>query len=81
MTEERYDVKMFLLKQELNKFLDEHPELKPMQAEIDNLLAGAGSQHNRNVFLSYMMRDKLLELKGKLVELNGVLDKAARGIQ
>lgn len=53
---------VFEAKQKLNKFLQENPELKPMQAEIDKMLSGAGTQHNRMVLLHHMMMDKVKEL-------------------
>lgn len=56
---------VFEAKKQLNDFLREHPHLKPMQTEIDKLLKGAGSQHNRNVLLHRLM----LENIGKLEKL------------
>lgn len=60
--------KIFRLQQEINKLLDEHPEYKPFQAEIQSKLKNAGNSHNRMVILKQMMSDRLI----KLQELWGV---------
>jgi hypothetical protein len=60
-------IAVFQAKQALNKFLNENPHLKPMQKQIDEMLQGAGSQHNRMVLLGQKMKDN----QDKLVqELN-----------
>lgn len=56
---------IFEAKRELNDFLREHPELKADQAAIEELLKGAGSQHNRNVVLQQLMAQNISKL-GKL---------------
>lgn len=64
------DIKrVFELKQQLNAFLNEHPELKPLQAKIDQVLAGAGSQANRNVLLHNMMKKSTNDLGTALTTL------------
>ncbi len=44
-------------------FLEEHPELKPLQEEIEKCLRGAGSIENRIAILRNMMDEKLFELR------------------
>lgn len=58
---------IFELKTQLSEFLKKHPELRPMQAKIDEMLANAGNQHNRNVLLQQMMFDKVKELEKALL--------------
>ena len=62
------------LKQEIQLLLAERPELRPLQAEIDRLMAGAGSQHNRCVLITEMMKDKVAELSEHLPQLGNSLD-------
>ena len=70
--------RMFKLKRELNEFLEQHPELRTMQAEIDKALAKAGNANNRMSVLHGMMMDKVRELKDAL---NGVKESAEKAIE
>ncbi len=59
-------INIFQLKQEINKLLEERPDLIPLQLEIDQMLKSAGNQHNRCVLLSELMKDKMQELSEQL---------------
>ena len=67
---------MFKAKQDLNNFLKEHPELQPLQVEIDQMLAKVGNDpDNRNSAIQAMMiafvrklNDQFQELKGTSME-------------
>ena len=48
---------------ERDSFLAEHPELQPLQEEIERRLRGAGSVENRIAILRFMMDEKLFELR------------------
>ena len=62
--------KIFLLKQEINKLLQEKPELKELQEKIDLELKKAGdNQINRCVIISQMMMESLKELDTSLQDL------------
>lgn len=60
---------LFEAKMELNRFLEEHPHLKPFQAKLDSQLNNAGSNHNRMVILKSMLFSKLYELERALNNL------------
>ena len=61
---------IFLLKQEINKLLQEKPELRELQEKIDLELKKAGNnQINRCVIISQMMMESLKELNENLQEL------------
>lgn len=62
--------KIFELKQEIARLLQERPEFIPFQKMIDERMEGAVSQHNRFVMLGQMMRDKLKELETALKDMN-----------
>ncbi len=57
-------------------FLNQHPEYREYQKEIDKLLDKAGSMENRMAVLAMLMEGKLIELHGQLQKLNGILTKA-----
>ncbi|MCK4304758.1 MAG: hypothetical protein KAY24_11025 [Candidatus Eisenbacteria sp.] len=59
-----------------NQFLKEHPELQPLQDEINLLLQKMGSSENRMAVLDSMMRERVLELKRHLAELARRLDES-----
>lgn len=69
--------RIFKLKRDLNEFLEQHPELRPMQEEIDRALAKAGNSNNRMSVLHGMMMDKVRELRDAL---NGVKESAEQAI-
>ncbi len=52
-----------------DRFLRDHPELQPLQDEITRLMRDMGSPHNRMVLLDTLLREKVLELQRRLVEL------------
>lgn len=52
-----------------DRFLDEHPELKNLQQEIDQRLDGAETDHNRLVMMNELMMDSFLKLDNKLKNL------------
>ncbi|MBM4329139.1 MAG: DUF3135 domain-containing protein [Deltaproteobacteria bacterium] len=51
---------------ERDEFLDSHPELKALQAEIDKRLDNAQSPHNRLVLIHDLMMKSFQELHTKL---------------
>lgn len=67
--------KIFQLKQEIYKLLEERPEYIPFQRLIEEKLAKAGSNHNRMAVLDSMMREKVLELHDAMVELSRSINK------
>ena len=56
---------------ELDLLLEEHPELRKMQEEIDERLIAAGSVENRLNVLSIMIEGKLKELQDAWDAANG----------
>lgn len=58
------------------EFLNQHPEYREYQKEIDRLLEKAGSMENRMAVLAMLMEGKLIELHQQLQKLNGILTKA-----
>jgi len=58
-------------------FLDNHPEYKPFQREINALLDKAGSPENRMTVLAVLMEAKLIELHEQLKRLNAILVRAS----
>ena len=60
---------------ELEEFLNKKPELKKFQKKIDRLMKDAGSFDKRMDVLGRMMEANLKELKNRLTELSGELEK------
>jgi hypothetical protein len=58
------------------RFLEAHPHLLPLQAEIDRLLDGSGNHRGRIAVLGTLMQGKLLELQKELNKLSNVLQEA-----
>lgn len=58
------------------EFLDQHPEHREFQQEIDRLLDKAGTPENRMSVLAMLMETKLVELHRQLRELNHILLKS-----
>lgn len=57
-------------REEINKLIQERPELKSYQEEIDRELAKAGNnKHNRMAVLENLMMEKIIELKKQWAEL------------
>jgi hypothetical protein len=54
-------------------FLENHPEYKTFQNEINKMLDKAGSQENRMAVLAVLMEGKLIELQKELRHLNTIL--------
>jgi hypothetical protein len=64
------------LQEELARLLEERPEFKPLQAEIDEALKKAGNNKiNRNVVIQTMMMQKMKELQQKMLEMAESLQK------
>ena len=47
------------LVEERDRYLNENPDLLPLQNEISRRLNCAGNQHNRLVMIHYMMKEKV----------------------
>ena len=58
------------------EFLNQHPEYREYQKEIDRLLDKAGNMENRMAVLAMLMEGKLIELHQQLQELNTIIAKA-----
>lgn len=56
---------------ERDSFLAKHPELKPLQREIDEMLRKAGSRHNRLVMIRNLMMDSFFDLNDRLQSMVG----------
>ncbi|HUM42169.1 MAG TPA: hypothetical protein PKI14_04395 [Fervidobacterium sp.] len=56
---------IFELRQEINKFLEEHPEYRQFQKDIEARLKSAGNSHNRMALLNMMMQENV----GRLAKL------------
>ena len=52
-----------------DELLKEKPELMELQFKINDILAGAGTQQNKNILLKNLMIDSMMELKDKLDDL------------
>ena len=59
-----------------DRFLEKHPHLRPMQAEIDRLLDSSGNHQGRMAVLGTMMQGKLLDMQKELNKLSNVLVEA-----
>jgi len=60
---------LFKAKQALNAFLEDHPELKDFQKEIDGNLNMSGNSQNRIAILTAMMRKNVSDLANKFNEI------------
>ena len=58
------------------EFLEQHPEYREFQKEIDRLLDKAGNSKNRMTILAMLMEGKLVELHQQLQKLNKLLLKS-----
>ncbi len=61
--EEQYREKLRQAIQDRDRLLEEHPELRELQREIDRRMRSAGSFENRMAILTMMMRERLHALK------------------
>lgn len=57
-------------RQERNRLLNEHPDLKEFQKKIDRCLDNAGSSENRMAVLGIMIEAKLKDLRDELAHLS-----------
>jgi hypothetical protein len=57
-------------RQERDRLLNEHPELKEFQKKIDRCLDNAGSSENRMAVLGIMIEAKLKDLRDELSHLS-----------
>ncbi len=75
MTEEKQDIFERIRKavEEREKFLEEHPELRPLQEEIERRTKNAGTPENRMAIIEEMMMEKVRELQDRLMALRGSL--------
>lgn len=58
-----------------DELLKENPSLKELQFKINDLLAGAGTQQNKNILLKKLMIESMNELQHNLDELANDLAK------
>ena len=58
--------------EERDSFLENHPNLKEFQKEIDRLLQNAGSFENRMAVLGILMGAKLKDLQLQLCKLESI---------
>lgn len=70
-----HDPKVHEFIEKRNALLKEKPELLELQQKIDDVLAGAGSSHNRMVLLKKMMMESVAELQKSLNELHSAVEK------
>ncbi len=57
-----------------DRFLAEHPELQPLQDEINRLTKNMDSPQNRMAVLDAMMQERIRELQHRLQELHAHLE-------
>jgi hypothetical protein len=60
---------------ERDRLLEEHPELREFQNEIDRRLDNAGSSENRMAVLAIMMEAKLKDLRDELSQLSTLMQQ------
>ena len=60
---------------ERDRFLEDHPELRDLQKEIDQRLNGAETDHNRLVLMNQLMMESFLKLDEKLQSLREVREQ------
>jgi hypothetical protein len=63
---------------ERDQFLKEHPELEPLQKEIDHLLGTSLDPHERQEIFLILMAEKLNELRGVMIELSNAAIESIR---
>jgi seryl-tRNA synthetase len=73
--------KMKKLQDELNKLLEERPELQALQDKIDATLNKAGSKNNRLTMIQNLMLDSFFELNEKLQEMSGKMKKLGSDVK
>ena len=60
-------------REERDRLLDEYPDLREFQKQIDKCLDNAGSSENRMVVLGIMIEAKLKELREELAHLSSLM--------
>jgi DnaJ-class molecular chaperone len=60
---------IFEKKKQLNDFLKEFPEMRPLQAKLEEQMRKAGSIHNRQVVLHLAMKEQVAKLGEALSDL------------
>ncbi len=60
-------------REERDRLLDEYPDLREFQKQIDKCLDNAGSSENRMVVLGIMIEAKLKELREELSHLSSLM--------
>jgi hypothetical protein len=60
-------------REERDRLLDEYPDLREFQKQIDRYLDNAGSSENRMVVLGIMIEAKLKELREELTHLSSLM--------
>ena len=60
-------------REERDRLLDEYPDLREFQKQIDRCLDNAGSSENRMVVLGIMIEAKLKELREELAHLSSLM--------
>jgi len=74
--------KLFQLRRELNEFLSEHPNLRPLQKRIDDTLKKAGSNvDNRLLYFKILMQDVMSEYVERLNQLGDDLKKTVTNLK
>jgi len=73
--------KMKKLQDELNKLLEERPDLQALQDKIDTTLNKAGSKNNRLTMMQNLMLDSFFELNEKLQEMSGRMKKLGSDLE
>jgi len=60
-------------REERDRLLDEYPNLREFQKQIDRCLDNAGNSENRMVVLGIMIEAKLKELREELAHLSSLM--------
>ena len=68
--------KIFELKQKINKLIEERPEYKQFQLDLETRLKNAGSSHNRMILLKMLMSENVLKLQEAVLDLKTSVQKA-----
>jgi hypothetical protein len=67
-------------RKERDRLLNEYPDLREYQKEIDRCLDNAGSSENRMAVLAIMIEAKLKELQDELSHLSVVLQEVRKPV-
>ena len=77
-TKRQEDPEVQRLIAERDQLLREHPELEPLQKEIDHLLGTSLDPHERQEIFLILMADKLKELRNVMIELGNAAIESIR---